>query len=107
MSEQKSPHTNAGTTSDNNLERIREILFGQQQADLQGRLDQIEKRFDEDLQQLRRETAQQLENMANQLREEMGRIADRLDDKNRAREEVADLFADISVLLKGKLDTLD
>ncbi|MCP4407832.1 MAG: hypothetical protein GY807_08725 [Gammaproteobacteria bacterium] len=107
MSEQKSSHTIVGTTSDNNLERIREILFGQQMADLRGRLDRIEKRFDEDLQQIRRDTARQLEIIGNQLREEMDRIADRLNDKKRAREEVADLFADISILLKEKLDTLD
>ncbi len=105
MSEQKSPHTHTGTTNHNNLERIREILFGQQMEELDGRLNRVEKQFNEDLQQLRRDTAQQLEKLASQLREEMGRIADRLDDKNRARGEMADLFADISILLKGKPNT--
>lgn len=98
---------NTETTTDSNLERIREILFGQQMANLEGRIDQIEKRSNEDLQQLRTDTARQLEDMTDQLREEINRIADRLDDKKRAREEVADLFADISVLLKGKLNIID
>ncbi|MEN8129563.1 MAG: hypothetical protein ABFS45_05080 [Pseudomonadota bacterium] len=105
MSEQKSPHTHTGTTSDNNLERIREILFGQQVEELDGRLNRIQKQFNEDLQQLRTDTTRQLENMASQLREEMGKIADSLDDEKHIRGEMANLFADISILLKGKPNT--
>ena len=87
---------------DNGVDRIRQILFGEQIAEIERHFENLESRLAEESIQLRRDLTQRLDQLAVELRREIQSISAELEDDGKKRSELAELFANISQSLKGK-----
>lgn len=69
------------------VEQIRDILFGAQMRDYEGRFAALESRVSADLAKLREETRSRLDGLEEHVRREIDRLGDRLASESREREE--------------------
>jgi hypothetical protein len=87
---------------DNGIDRIRQILFGEQIAEIERHFEKLEERLADETIQLRHDFNQRIDELASQLREEINYISTELEDDTRKRAELSELFASISLWLKDK-----
>ena len=92
---------------DNVVDRIRQILFGEQIAEIERHFEKLEERLAEESIQLRRDLTQRLDQLAAELRKEIQSISSELEDDSKKRVELSELFANISLSLKGKPNDQD
>ena len=86
---------------DNGIDRIRQILFGEQIVAIERHFEKLEERLAEESIQLRRDLTQRIDQLAAELRKEIHNISAELEDDSKKQVELAELFANISLSLKG------
>jgi hypothetical protein len=76
-----------------NLDKVRDILFGQQSRDLERRLDRSEERFRADLESAQRDSADRIQTLEDFVRQELQALKERLSAESEARLELAERTA--------------
>lgn len=84
------------------IDRIRQILFGEQVAEIERHFERLEECIADESIKLRREFTQRLDELAAQLRNELHNISVELENDTKKRLELSELFANISLSLKDK-----
>lgn len=103
MSDENTTETVAEPLADNGIDRIRQMLFGEQIAETERRFKRLEEQLADESAQLPRDLTERLEEMAGQLRKDIQIISTELEDDSKERAELSELFANISLSLRGKL----
>ncbi len=75
------------------LDKVRDILFGQQSRDLERRLDRSEERFRADLESAQRDGADRIQTLEDFVRQELQALKERLSAESEARLELAERTA--------------
>lgn len=102
MSKEKFTAIAQDQSPDNGVDRIRQILFGEQIGEIERRFEMLEERLAEESLRLRHELNQRLDQLGAELRKEIQSISAELEDDGKKRDELSELFASISLSLKGK-----
>ncbi len=102
MSKVKSTEIVEEQVVDSGIDRIRQILFGEQVAEIERQLERLEERLADESLKLRRDFTQRLDELATQLRKEIQNISVELEHDTKKRAELSDLFANISLSLRGR-----
>lgn len=103
--------TEAVSHGDENVERIRDILFGAQLRDYERRIGELEQRLSADMQRTRQELDQRIDKIEAYVREELERLADRQQAERKERlqglTEVQNGLAALDARLQQGLDELE
>ena len=93
------------------VDRIRDILFGSQMRDYDGRFQRLDERLAHDASEARGEVQKRIEALENFLKSEVQSLTNRLNveqnDRNRAIEKLAHDLAETARALEGKIRNLD
>ncbi len=96
--------TAAGAVDTDNVDKIRDILFGNQMREVDKRFDRLEKILSKDIDSLRNDNARQIESLKTFVESELEILAARLASEERARIENDD---EIDGLVKAQAKQLD
>lgn len=93
------------------VDRIRDILFGTQMRDYDGRFQRLDEKLAHDAAEARSEVQKRIEGLENFLKAEVQSLTNRLNveqsDRGNAIEKLADDLADTARALEGKIKNLD
>jgi len=77
---------NNDETTDNRIDRIREILFGNQLSEITARIERLEKRLEENYEQINKELSRRFDDVVNLLNNGMDGLTNKLQEEERQRE---------------------
>lgn len=102
MNHAEAPSTNGDPTEQ--MDRVREILFGAQARSFASKLDELELRIQDQLEGLRRETREAVERLGGELRRELSELEERQRSERKAR---TDAMAQLGGELHGRTRGLE
>jgi len=91
---------NNDESNENRIDRIREILFGDQLSELTGRIERLEKRFEENFEQINKELSRRFDDVVNHMNTRIDGLTNKLQEEKRLRENT------INALSQSKASTL-
>jgi hypothetical protein len=106
-----SPISRTDFVENNSLDKVRDILFGNQMKDVDRKLVRLEERLSKECSNLRDETRKRLDSLENYIKQEVGSLSDRLKAEQSEREigvkSLAEEHKNITMSLERKLAQFD